>query len=198
MLQALRCIIMVLLVCYVRDLNRSFKDGFKFEAKLMDGQVKAFANQIITFNINGVFYDRTTDNEGIARLNINLMAGKYIITSMYSNVRIIFKYLRIKILYGDNLLEAYLPFIGLIIFGNIENLILASQGVVQGVDVKILSILSIIAVIIWLVIGTVATEFAIQYANYITFIGGLAIVILGIQAIYEAVKNIRAKKIERV
>jgi len=111
---------------------------------------------------------------------------------------IIFKYLQIKRLYGDNLLEAYLPFIGLIIFGNIENLILASQGVVQGVDVKILSILSIIAVIIWLVIGTVATEFAIQYANYITFIGGLAIVILGIQAIYEAVKNIRAKKIERV
>ena len=96
------------------------------------------------------------------------------------------------------MLEAYLPFIGLIIFGNIENLILASQGVVQGVDVKILSILSIIAVIIWLVIGTVATEFAIQYANFITFIGGLAIVILGIQAIYEAVKNIRAKKIERV
>ena len=83
MLQALRCIIMVLLVCSVRDLNRSFKDGFKFEAKLMDGQVKAFANQIITFNINGVFYDRTTDNEGIARLNINLMAGKY---NYYFNV----------------------------------------------------------------------------------------------------------------
>ena len=93
-----------------------------------------------------------------------------------------------------NLLEAYLPFIGLIIFGNIENLILASQGVVQGVDVKVLSILSIIAVIIWLFIGTVATGFAIQYANYITFIGGLAIVILGIQAIYEAVKHIKAKK----
>ena len=83
MLQALRCIMMVLLVCSVRDLNRSFKDGFKFEAKLMDGQVKAFANQIITFNINGVFYDRTTDNEDIARLNINLMAGKY---NYYFNV----------------------------------------------------------------------------------------------------------------
>ena len=94
-----------------------------------------------------------------------------------------------------NLLEAYLPFIGLIIFGNIENLILASQGVVQGVDVKVLSILSIIAVIIWLVIGTVATEVAIQYANYITFIGGLAIFILGIQAIHGAVKNLRAKKV---
>ncbi len=93
-----------------------------------------------------------------------------------------------------NLLEAYVPFIGLIIFGNIENLILASQGVVQGVDMKILGGLSIIAVIIWLVIGTVATEVALQYSNYITFIGGLAIVILGIQAIYEAVKHIRATR----
>ncbi len=92
------------------------------------------------------------------------------------------------------LLEQYLPFVGLLIFGNIENLILASQGVVQGVDPKILGGLSIIAVIIWLVIGTVATEAAIQYSNYITFIGGLAIVILGIQAIYEAVKHIHAKK----
>ena len=94
------------------------------------------------------------------------------------------------------LLEAYLPFIGLIIFGNIENLILASQGVVQGVDVKVLGALSVLVVIIWLVIGTVATEVAIQYSSYITFIGGLAIVILGIQAIREAVKNIRAKKRE--
>jgi hypothetical protein len=91
-----------------------------------------------------------------------------------------------------NLLEAYLPFIGLVIFGNIENLILASQGVVQGVDMKILGGLSIIAVIIWLVIGTVATGVAIQYSNYITFIGGLAIVILGIQSVHGAVKNIKA------
>ena len=73
-------------------------------------------------------------------------------------------------------------------------MILASKGVVQGVDMKILGRLSIIAVIIWLFIGTVATEVAIQYANYITFIGGLAIFILGIQAIHGAVKNLRAKK----
>ena len=92
------------------------------------------------------------------------------------------------------MLEQFLPFIGLIIFGNIENLILASQGVVQGVDMKILGGLSIIAVILWLIIGTVATEVAIQYSNYITFIGGLAIVILGIQAIHQAIKNINAKK----
>lgn len=87
-----------------------------------------------------------------------------------------------------------MPFIGLIIFGNIENLILASQGVVQGVNPRILGGLSIIAVILWLVIGTLATEVAIQYANYITFIGGLAIVILGIQAIHGAVQNIHKNK----
>ncbi len=92
------------------------------------------------------------------------------------------------------MLETYLPFIGLIVFGNIENLILASQGVVQGVNPKILGGLSIIVVIVWLVIGTVATEMAIQYANYITFIGGLAIFILGIQAIHDAVKHLRATR----
>ena len=92
------------------------------------------------------------------------------------------------------MLDAYLPFIGLIIFGNIENLILASQGVVQGVNPKILGGLSIIVVILWLVIGTVATEVAIEYSNYITFIGGLAIAILGIQAIHDAIKNIKATK----
>ncbi|WP_295603381.1 hypothetical protein [uncultured Methanobrevibacter sp.] len=92
------------------------------------------------------------------------------------------------------MLEQYVPFIGLIIFGNIENLILASQGVVQGVNPKILGGLSIIAVIIWLVIGTVATGVAIQYASYITFIGGLAIVILGIQSVHGAVRNLRAQR----
>lgn len=91
------------------------------------------------------------------------------------------------------MLEEYLPFIWLIVFGNIENLILASQGVVNGVNPKILGGLSIIVVIIWLVLGTVLTDMAIQYANIINFIGGLAIFILGIQAVVGAVKNIRSK-----
>ena len=89
------------------------------------------------------------------------------------------------------MLEQYLPFIGLIIFGNIENLILASQGVVNGVNPKILGLLSIIAVIIWLFIGFVAADLAMQYSRYIIFIGGLAIVILGIISIRDAVHNIR-------
>jgi hypothetical protein len=92
------------------------------------------------------------------------------------------------------MLEQYLPFMGLIIFGNIENLILSSQGVVQGVDPKVLGGLSIIAVIIWLIIGFVATDLAIQYSNYITFIGGLAIVILGLISVKDAIINLRKAK----
>ena len=91
------------------------------------------------------------------------------------------------------MLEEYLPFMWLIIFGNIENLILASQGVVKGVDPKVLGCLSIIIVIIWLILGTILTDAAMQYSNIINFIGGLAIFLLGIQAVVGAVKNIRSK-----
>ena len=90
-------------------------------------------------------------------------------------------------------LKDYVPFTGLLIFGNIENLILASQGAVAHVNPIILGILSLIAVIIWLLIGTYGTKIAIKYADYIEILGGIAIIILGIQSIYGAVKNIRAK-----
>ena len=89
------------------------------------------------------------------------------------------------------MLEQYLPFLGLLVFGNIENLIVSSQGVVNGVDPKVLGGLSILIVIIWFILGTVLTDLAIQYADAINFIGGLAIFILGIQAVYGAVKNLR-------
>ncbi|MBE6510093.1 MAG: hypothetical protein E7Z74_02305 [Methanobrevibacter millerae] len=77
--------ITVLPILKGEDLVMSYRDGSKFEVTLLDGQGKLYANQTIIFNINGVFYNRTTDANGIARLNINLMAGEYIITSMYEN-----------------------------------------------------------------------------------------------------------------
>ncbi len=89
------------------------------------------------------------------------------------------------------MLEQYLPFMGLIIFGNIENLILASQGVVGGVNPKVLGGLSIVIVILWLLLGFIATDLAMQYANYITFIGGLAIFLLGFKSVFDAIKHIR-------
>ena len=84
-------------------------------------------------------------------------------------------------------LKEYAPFSGLLIFGNIENLILASQGAVAHVDPYILGGLSLIAVVAWLLLGTYGTKIAIKYADYIEIIGGVAIIILGIQAMLEAV-----------
>ena len=91
-------------------------------------------------------------------------------------------------------LEQYLPFIGLLIFGNIENLILASQGAVAKVNPIKLGGISIIIVIIWLTLGTVGTNIAIDYASIIEFVGGLAIFILGIQSMYESKLQNRFKK----
>ena len=76
----------------------------------------------------------------------------------------------------------------LIIFGNIENLILSSQGVVAKVDPLKLGLLSIAIVIIWLIIGTLASNALFDYIEYIDFIGGLAIFILGIDSMYGAIK----------
>ena len=68
-----------------KDLSMKFRDGSKFQAKTVDGQGKPLANQTVTFNVNGVFYHKVTDNEGIASLNINLNPGEYIITSIWNN-----------------------------------------------------------------------------------------------------------------
>jgi predicted outer membrane repeat protein len=79
--------IKVLPVLEGKNVVMKYRDGSKFEAKLVDGQGKPSANKVISFNVNGVFYNKTTDSSGIARLNINLMAGEYIITSMYETAR---------------------------------------------------------------------------------------------------------------
>ena len=53
----------------------------KFTAHVVDGQGNALAGSNVTFNINGVFYTRTSNSDGDARLNINLDVGNYTITS---------------------------------------------------------------------------------------------------------------------
>ena len=68
------------------DLTMAYKDGTKFEAQILGANGKPVgAGETVTFNINGVFYTRTTDNDGVARLNINLPGGTFIITTITSN-----------------------------------------------------------------------------------------------------------------
>lgn len=88
--------------------------------------------------------------------------------------------------------EGIRKFLGLIVFGNIENLILAAQGVSASVDPVGLAGLSLCAVICWFLIGTFGTKAAMKYARYINFIGGLAIFILGVQAMMESIPGMLA------
>ena len=67
-----------------KDVEMDYNDGTQYEVKLLDGHGNPYSNQNITLNINGVFYNRTTDSNGTARLNIKLNAGNYIITATYN------------------------------------------------------------------------------------------------------------------
>ena len=70
------------------DLSMTYTDESKFNAAVLDGEGKPLANQNIIFNVNGVFYNKISDENGITSLNINLMKGKYIITSMWNGYQV--------------------------------------------------------------------------------------------------------------
>ena len=80
--------IKILPVLTAEDLTKKYGANDPFEAKLVDGEGKPYENQKILFNINGVLYYRTTDSAGIAKLDVNLQVGEYIITSQYDEARI--------------------------------------------------------------------------------------------------------------
>ena len=64
------------------NITKMYQNGTHFSATFVNGQGKVLANTKVTFNINGVFYTRQTNNDGLATLNINLKPGKYIITAI--------------------------------------------------------------------------------------------------------------------
>ncbi|ALT67882.1 C1 family peptidase [Methanobrevibacter millerae] len=80
----------VLPVLFAEDLVKKYGISDQFKALLVDGQGNPFPNQNITFNINGVFYQRTTNDEGYAALNIRLGSpnDSYIITSSFNGTNI--------------------------------------------------------------------------------------------------------------
>ena len=77
--------IVVLPTLVTHDINMTYMDGSKFTAQTLDGHGKPLANQNVSFNVNGVFYHKVTDDNGFASLTIRLMSGKYIITSSWND-----------------------------------------------------------------------------------------------------------------
>jgi len=73
----------VLSTILANDVVKFFRNGTQYYAKFLDGCGSPLVNASVTFNINGVLYKKQTDYEGVARLNINLFPGKYILTAMH-------------------------------------------------------------------------------------------------------------------
>ena len=75
------------------NILKMFRNGTQYYASFKDTSGNPLRSHDVNFNINGVFYTRTTDNNGRAKLNINLNNGTYIITAInpingdqYSNI----------------------------------------------------------------------------------------------------------------
>ena len=76
----------VLSVIESKDLVKYYKNESQYYATFLDKQGNPVANNTtVTFNINGVFYTRYTNENGTAKLNINLIPANYIITSIHPN-----------------------------------------------------------------------------------------------------------------
>ena len=73
----------VLSTILANDVVKFFRNGTQYCAKFLDGCGSPLVNASVIFNINGVLYKKQTDYEGVARLNINLFPGKYILTAMH-------------------------------------------------------------------------------------------------------------------
>ena len=80
--------IKVLPTLLAQDMNMNYLDGSTFNVEVLDDVGNPLSGANVTFNINGVFYNRISNASGISKLNINLISGEYIITSSYNNLSI--------------------------------------------------------------------------------------------------------------
>ena len=71
------------------DVVKMYKNGTQYYATFIDSEGKYLsAGTTVKFNINGVMYERkVSGGKGQAKLNINLPAGKYVITAMNPKTR---------------------------------------------------------------------------------------------------------------
>ena len=80
--QSINSTVEILPTIYAKDVLKVFNNGTHYYGLFLDGQGNPLANTEVNFNINGVFYTRTTNASGWAKLNINLPEGKYILTAI--------------------------------------------------------------------------------------------------------------------
>lgn len=69
-----------------KDLVKYYKNDSQFEFKVSDNENNPVAGVKVSLKVNGVVYNRTTDDKGSGSLAINLMPGKYSIVTSCNNV----------------------------------------------------------------------------------------------------------------
>ena len=69
------------------SLTKVFRCNSQYYVTLLDGTGKVVPYAEVQFNINGVFYTRTADEYGKAKLNINLPPGTYILTTYWDGIQ---------------------------------------------------------------------------------------------------------------
>ena len=100
--------ITVLSTILANDVVKFFRNGTQYCAKFLDGCGSPLVNASVTFNINGVLYKKQTDYEGVARLNINLFPGKYILTAMHPDGLMYgYNITVLSTIYGDDIVKFF-------------------------------------------------------------------------------------------
>ena len=90
------------------DLVMYYRNGSKYSVTLLGNDGKPVAKgETVTFNINGVFYDRQTDDKGVASLNLNLQPGDYVVTAMYEGCNVANNITILPVLSAENLSMTY-------------------------------------------------------------------------------------------
>ncbi|MDL2246730.1 hypothetical protein LJB96_03850, partial [Methanobrevibacter sp. OttesenSCG-928-K11] len=63
------------------DLVKHYRNDSQYSVKVLDSKGNLLNNSIVSFNVNGVIYNKSTGSDGVATLDINLYPGDYIITA---------------------------------------------------------------------------------------------------------------------
>jgi predicted outer membrane repeat protein len=91
------------------DLTKYYRNATQYSVQIFNTNGTAVGKgEVVTFNVNGIFYNRTTDENGIATLNINLPPGNYIITSDYKGCRIANNITVLSVLNAEDITMKYL------------------------------------------------------------------------------------------
>ena len=90
------------------DLTKYYRNDSQYRVRILadDGSI-AKEGVKVTFNINGVLYDRFTNSEGYAKLNILLNPGEYIITVEYNGLKASNNITVLNILFGNDVEMEY-------------------------------------------------------------------------------------------